>query len=280
MFALPASRAHNGAVVQLPPVVMRLPRFKPVPTEKVETRWEKYARLKGIRKKKVSKWDWDVEKNEWRPRSGYQKANDANDQWVIEGTGAAAANDPDYNPFTEIKQAKKARVDKQLLAQKANAANALAVRTAAARKRAAADPAAARNLGAVISLDAPKRGGAFRSTKIAAFDDVAQAAQSSTASLGIFDDRLTKLGEKSARGKRKRFDQLIAPSSTDERDRYLKALRRVTQKHTDDAAVDVGAAVKIQKAKDRVTGRPTGIAPRKPRDTTRRKNQGRLPSQK
>jgi regulator of ribosome biosynthesis len=281
LFSLPASRAHNGAVVALPPMVLKLPRFKMVPAAKVETRWEKYARIKGIRKRKHSKWDWDIEKNEWRPRSGFQKANDANDQWVIEASGSRA-DDPEFNPFTEIKQAKKAHIEKQMAAQQANAANAVAVRAAAQRKRVAAaggDPRG-RNLGAVISLDAPREGGAYRSTKIAALDHVAQSAQSATASQGIFDDRLTRLGEKTARGKRKRFEQLIAPNSTDERDRYLKALRRVTQKDTDDAAVNVDAAVKLQKAKDRVTGRRTGEAAKKPRDTTRRKNQSRLPSKK
>ena len=103
-----------------------------------------------------------------------------------------------------------------------------------------------------------------------------RAAQQSTASLGIFDDKLARLGEKSVRGKRKRFEPLVPASSNDEKIRNLKLLRRVTHKDSDDARVDVEAAVKIQQAKDRVTGRRTGAEAKKPLDTTRRSKQGRL----
>jgi regulator of ribosome biosynthesis len=289
LFTLPATRATNGAVVELGKPHMRIPRVKPVPAEKVETRWEKYARIKGIKKTKKSKLDWDVEKQEWRPRSGYQKANDDADRWVIEDKTNESARDPTFDPFRQMKADKKARVDKQMSAQKANAAVAQAEQTKKLRAKRGGGGGGAtgtrERLGAVISLDAPKtetpfgQGAVRRAAKIKAIDQVTMAAQESTASIGIFDSKLKRLGEKSVRGKRQRFDPLVPASSSDEKERNLKVLRRVTHKTTDDAAVDVTAAVKLQKAKDRVTGRRTGVEARKPLDTSRRSKFGRLHKQ-
>merc|ERR1711879_301580 len=62
-------RAPNGAVVDLPKPTTKFPREKPLPEPKPETRWEKFAKIKGIKNKKQSKWDWDEAKQEWSSRS-------------------------------------------------------------------------------------------------------------------------------------------------------------------------------------------------------------------
>ena len=52
LFELPAEEdAQHGATVSLPPRSTALPREKPVPAPKPPTRWEKFAKEKGIAKK-------------------------------------------------------------------------------------------------------------------------------------------------------------------------------------------------------------------------------------
>lgn len=50
-------------------------REKPIPQPKKETRWEKFAKEKGITKKKKSRMMWDEASQEWKPRWGYGRAN-------------------------------------------------------------------------------------------------------------------------------------------------------------------------------------------------------------
>jgi regulator of ribosome biosynthesis len=55
-----------------------------IPKEKPLTRWEKYAKLKGIKKQKKERMVWDEEAQEFRPRWGYKRANSIKDQWLVE----------------------------------------------------------------------------------------------------------------------------------------------------------------------------------------------------
>ena len=56
----------NEVVIKLPESTTRLPRAKPAPKEKQLTKWEKYAKEKGITKRKKSKatWDEDLQVNQ------------------------------------------------------------------------------------------------------------------------------------------------------------------------------------------------------------------------
>jgi regulator of ribosome biosynthesis len=47
------------------------------------TRWEKYAKEKGVMKTKNSKLIWDEEKKDWVPRWGY-KSSTSLDDWCHE----------------------------------------------------------------------------------------------------------------------------------------------------------------------------------------------------
>lgn len=49
--------------------------MKPLPAANKETRWEKFAKEKGIQNRKRARMLWDEEAQEWRPRWGYKKAN-------------------------------------------------------------------------------------------------------------------------------------------------------------------------------------------------------------
>lgn len=50
-----------------------LPRQKPVPQPRPMTTWEKFAKEKGIKKRKRSeRMEWDEKAKAWRPRWGYK----------------------------------------------------------------------------------------------------------------------------------------------------------------------------------------------------------------
>ena len=63
LFQLPTERVDNDIVVKLPAPTTRLPRAKPVPKAKQLTKWEKYAKEKGIVKRTKDKVEWDEELN-------------------------------------------------------------------------------------------------------------------------------------------------------------------------------------------------------------------------
>lgn len=50
-----------------------LPRCKPVPKHKDETKWEVFAKSKGIQKKKKGRMVWDDSENQWAPSWGYKR---------------------------------------------------------------------------------------------------------------------------------------------------------------------------------------------------------------
>lgn len=58
-------------------------REKPIPPPKKETRWEKFAKEKGIEKKKKSRMVWDEASQDWKPRWGYNRANAGDEEAPI-----------------------------------------------------------------------------------------------------------------------------------------------------------------------------------------------------
>ncbi|EEP82870.1 conserved hypothetical protein [Uncinocarpus reesii 1704] len=89
------SSSTEGVLLTLPAPTTPLPRFKPLPTPKPPTKWELFARKKGIGKyntklganeaERRKKLVYDEEKGEWVPRWGYKGKNKAEDnQWLVE----------------------------------------------------------------------------------------------------------------------------------------------------------------------------------------------------
>jgi regulator of ribosome biosynthesis len=58
--------------VTLPAPTTTLPREKPLPKPKEETRWEKFAKEKGIVKRKRERMVFDETAQEWKPRFGFK----------------------------------------------------------------------------------------------------------------------------------------------------------------------------------------------------------------
>ncbi|KAK3167796.1 hypothetical protein OEA41_004242 [Lepraria neglecta] len=76
-----------GVLMTLPPPITPLPREKSLPAKKEETKWEKFAKKKGIKDKKrgEGKMVFDEETQEWVPKWGYKGRNKSGEgEWIVE----------------------------------------------------------------------------------------------------------------------------------------------------------------------------------------------------
>jgi len=109
LFALPPGKEGLRRVVALPAPVTRLPRQKPLPKPKAETKWEAFAKSKGIGKTKRERMVYDEHAQDWRPRFGAQRSQ-SHDPPILELKQTDSA---DANPFERDRTAKKLRTLKQ-----------------------------------------------------------------------------------------------------------------------------------------------------------------------
>jgi regulator of ribosome biosynthesis len=73
--------------IVLPEPTTPLPREKPIPADKAPTKWELFAKKKGIDKKKreTGNMVYDEASGEWVPKWGYKGKNKAgDDEWLVE----------------------------------------------------------------------------------------------------------------------------------------------------------------------------------------------------
>jgi hypothetical protein len=56
----------------LPEPSATIPRDKPLPQQKGETKWEEFAREKGIKKRKRERMVYHEEDGKWKPNWGYK----------------------------------------------------------------------------------------------------------------------------------------------------------------------------------------------------------------
>lgn len=172
IWQLPTERVDDAVVVKLPNAKTLLPRSLPVPKEKTLTKWESFAKEKGIRKSNKAKVHWDEELKEWIPEYGYKRAAAEREKdWVIEVPGNA---DPYEDQFAKKKQAKVERVAKNEFQRLRNIAKAKNIKIP---KMGVVNPDMANSKDLVTAIT---------------------VAKSSTASVGKFQSSLPK--EKEARG--------------------------------------------------------------------------------
>ena len=189
LFSLPTQPLPRdpGLLVRLPEPVTRLPRAKPLPQPAAETRWEAFAKRKGIEHRKRSRMAWDEETAAYAPRFGYQRANDDAAAVIVEekeaphtrGGGGkrarllpAAAGVED--PWTIQERARRERKATNARHQQRNLQAAQGKRTPGTVDLAALQPAAA------------QRAGMGRAAQHV--DEALRLSQHSTASMGRFDD--------------------------------------------------------------------------------------------
>jgi len=243
LFSFPSQPAVSGRTVELPKPKTLLPRFKPIPQPKPLTRWEKFAKEKGIVKRKREKYTFDEHAGEFKRRYGYDRVNDINDVAIIE---AKLTDKPGEDPFSRHKKDKRERVRKQEERRLANLKNAA---KAGGKKALPATVSLARALPAAddyLSSSGPQRG-QKRATKSELLEG-AIAASEATASMGKFDKKSKLEGAISKkRGKRQQFAPVLGKGkhavSAQERDLIEETVRKVISAGSK-PILDVGKAVK------------------------------------
>ncbi|GFP90783.1 ribosome biogenesis regulatory protein homolog [Phtheirospermum japonicum] len=110
LFSLPSTEDPEGPIVKLPAPTTKIPREKPFPKPRPPTKWEEFAKKRGIQKRHKEKAVFDEQTGTWKRRYGYDRVNDDNDIPIIE---AKASDEPGTDPFAERRKEKKSKVDKQ-----------------------------------------------------------------------------------------------------------------------------------------------------------------------
>ncbi|XP_054168027.1 ribosome biogenesis regulatory protein homolog [Oppia nitens] len=202
LWQLETKRVDDTIVAQLPAVGYLLPRSKPIPKPKAPTKWETYAKMKGIQNKKKDKLVWDEESKQWKPRFGYRGINQQKD-WVIEVPNNA---DPNVNYFEKRSEDKKERIAKNELQRLRNIARSQKVKVAG-------------NTGIVPHMNQPQE-----SLKRASI-----LAKQSTASVGRFAEKLDNEKAPKNSGKRRHFEPNLGDMSR-EKDKNLKIIEDIMNK--------------------------------------------------
>ncbi|EDL14278.1 ribosome biogenesis regulatory protein homolog [Mus musculus] len=203
LWRLPTERVEEAVVARLPEPATRLPREKPLPRPRPLTRWQQFARLKGIRPKKKTNLVWDEASGQWRRRWGYKRARDDTKEWLIEVPGSA---DPMEDQFAKRTQAKKERVAK-------NELNRL------------------RNLARAHKMQMPSSAG-LHPTGHQSKEELGRAmqvAKVSTASVGRFQERLPKEKAPRGSGKKRKFQPLFGDFAAEKKNQ-LELLRVMNSK--------------------------------------------------
>ncbi|KAL3896932.1 MAG: hypothetical protein SGCHY_003756 [Lobulomycetales sp.] len=197
IFALPTapSTDANATLARLPLPSTVLPRERPIPKAKPLTKWEAFAKEKGIKNKKKSRFTYDEASGRELPAWGYKSAqNDKMADWLVEIPDSAPL---DHDPRSIAREDKKARVQRNKAKQVANVDRA--------------NPAYAKG-------EARKR----------VLESSLRLSKTATASLGRFDNAIR--GEpKIKRTEKRKFDSTTG-NSTAEHEKTSRIVDRVLKK--------------------------------------------------
>ncbi|KAF1325708.1 Ribosome biogenesis regulatory protein, partial [Globisporangium splendens] len=211
IFDLPREMSDMGPLAKLPEPTLTIPREKPLPKPKVETKWEKFAKEKGISKRKKSRMAFDEEKEEWAPSWGYKRAGDDLKDWAVEMKEGDMED-----PWTKRKQEKRARVEKNLKAQANNLKHGRGKQPASSLRAPAGIPVELMNTDDVKTKQRGKEGVSKTLEKV----------QFSTASMGKFDKMREGEKERKQTGKRNKFLSVTGAEQT-EKERSMNVLKHV-----------------------------------------------------
>ena len=226
IFRCPTEDSEAGPLALLPAETFKLPREKRVPEPKAETKWEKFAKEKGIKNKKRDRMIYDEESDEYKPRFGYKRANGGIEDLPIVEVKAGA--DPFADPWAEDRAAKKQRVVKNA---KAHLKNLGVDKSLVNEKKGGEKGGKEKEYDPVrvpgIPLDLA--GGAKRGK--AGLKSTMQLVQHSTASMGRFDDVRKGEGDRKIKGKKQSFRDNLESSSVDKA--FMKAQLRIVHDKAD-----------------------------------------------
>ncbi|KAJ6839731.1 ribosome biogenesis regulatory protein-like protein [Iris pallida] len=231
LFSLPASADPEGPLVKLPPPATRLPREKHFPKPKPPSKWEEFAKIKGIKTRKKDKRVFDEQTDTWKRRYGYDRVNDDRDVPIIE---AKMTDEPGEDPFSKRQSEKKQRVEKQEKNRLQNSKQAM---------KADAFPSHVQLAATALPITGTKREVPKKASR-EELESVAGMAASTTASGGKFDKKLP--GEKPTKhaGKYRKFLPVVEGKGmgSQERQQTEKILIKLMAKSSHDI-LDVDKAV-------------------------------------
>ncbi|KRY42707.1 Ribosome biogenesis regulatory -like protein [Trichinella spiralis] len=203
LWELPTQRIEDAIVVEIP---------KKAPP----TKWEEYAKMKGIQKRKRTRMIWDEAAQDWKPRWGYNRANDNTKDWLIE---IPRQKDPYVDYFGERKEAKKERIAKNELRRLKNISRRV------------------KGSSSSVLSSLPHIGVGLESVA-----HKVERARLATASMGKFAEKLR--GEKAPKNKGKKNKFLPNEiSAQEEKDRYFQTLKAMQSKTE---ILNVNKAIKMQ----------------------------------
>ncbi|XP_002524474.2 ribosome biogenesis regulatory protein homolog [Ricinus communis] len=215
LFNLPSTEDIDGPLVKLPPPKLKLPREKHLPKPKPPTKWELFAKAKGIQQHKKDKRVWDEQTHSWKRRYGYDRVNDDKDVPIID---AKMTDEIGEDPFAKRKAEKKKRVEKQEKNRFQNLKQA---------SKAGALPSHIQLAATALPITGTKA--APKKVSKDELGSVAGLAATATASGGKFDKKLP--GEKPAKmqGKHRKFLPVVEGSGMgrQEREQTDKVLSKI-----------------------------------------------------
>ncbi|KAJ2776698.1 Rhodanese- sulfurtransferase [Coemansia interrupta] len=196
LFSLPTTVDDDSYYASLPKPITVLPREKPIPKEKPMTRWEKFAKFKGIQKRKSSGKVFDEASGEWRRTYGFKGVNnDDQKPWLIEVPGNADQYEDQYKVRREEKKERIAKNNRR----------------------------SQRNYEERVAAEKGMKPHEMRKKEL---QKALVLSKQSTASLGKFDAKLK--GEPKIKGIKRKFDPLVG-SVDKEKTKNMAILNKVNK---------------------------------------------------
>jgi len=203
VWTLPFERIDDVVIAKLSKPTFLLPREKPVPKPKPLSKWETYAKQKGVVKRKKTKLVWDEIVNAWVPRFGFRRAVAQHEKdWVLEVPQNA---DPFEDQFEKKTEAKSERVAKNELQRLKNIARSRNVKVPTT---------------GLVPTEKPTRNELHQAMHV---------AKAATASLGKFQEKLPKEKPLKNTGKKRSFEPIVQAPGT-EKNRNLDVLSKIMNK--------------------------------------------------
>ncbi|XP_057967215.1 ribosome biogenesis regulatory protein homolog [Malania oleifera] len=237
LFNLPSTEDLDGPLVKLPSPTTRLPREKHLPKPKPPTKWELFAKKRGITKRKKDKITYDEQTDAWKRRHGYDRVNDDKYVPIIE---AKMSDEPGEDPFAKRIGDKKKRVEKQEKNRLQNLKQAAKVGALPSHVQLAATA-----LPITGTQVAPKKVGKDD------LQNVATMAATATASGGKFDKKLSGEKPEKHKGKYCKFLPVVEGKGmgSQERQQTEKVLNKLISKNSHEM-LNVHKAATVHKVRE------------------------------
>lgn len=218
---------------------------------KTETKWEKFAREKGIKKQKKEKQVWDEETQSWKYTFGRKSAANKED-WLIEHK--EGEHDKFEDPFLQKKTMKKERIEKNETRRLANKRRAQVAESTEA--------VGGRNSASLVVGSAAPTAGPISQERLSR---AIQISQRSTRSIGVYD---TKRADEP---RNKLARKVLPKDSAAEKEQNTKILKKVTRLHESKKEYDGDKMAYQQMQEERTVAKKRRVAREESVDAEKRR---------